>query len=354
MDGDMFFLRKSPLELFRLVDDHKKTGSTRPFFGAVKDWPGGADYETGQFDSALMVFEPTRKEYNGLLETIPTSLGFGDQRVLTKYYNSEGERPFYVIPHHYHTSRLLQRTSDEIKAAVGFHFKFLTIKLDTDHTKGLFEEWAKEMQQLRRIQLEALADGRLVPIVPVVPNSFDEWQEIRKRESTIYDTVALVSFGEVDESERRNRQELAIHFQQSVSLSATPSTSGSIANTLALVATTLEKYEWVWILSNSASVKVATILSIALDDLGMNGPTKPKIIGFNDCKDGKRVNSASVVVHKSSLEKLKQHLTKVGKTEMENQVWIKLVAQFEASERKTLESTSLYSVHGACNSFFHV
>ncbi|KAI9314367.1 hypothetical protein BDR26DRAFT_1016852 [Obelidium mucronatum] len=364
MDGDMFFLKKSPLDLFDFMtrSSVSSLGKRFPFFGAVKDWPGGADYESGQFDSGLMLFEPTIQDYKGLLDTIPSSLGFGDQRVLTKYYNSQGARPFTVIPHYYHTSRLLERTKQEIEEAVGLHFKFLTIKLDNAstvvaETRELFGIWSNQMQDLRRIQMKDVlvvsedssgyeeADQSLpvVPIVPVVPKLFDEWQLVRTHNSTMYDTVLVVSLesDKLDPVELGNRNKLASLYHQSTHLLLSPSLSAFLK-----IASALEKFEWVWILAPHVSVDAKVILSVAIGQLQIVGQ-QPMLIGFKDCKNTSVANSASILLHKSSRLKLLKYLetfSASSTTAAADQIWAGFTSLFGVSEKRLVDSTSLYTV----------
>ncbi|KAJ3077186.1 hypothetical protein HDU99_001222, partial [Rhizoclosmatium hyalinum] len=338
MDSDLLFLEQAPVsELFDLIPSKQNT-QRKPFFGACKDFPGGADYRTGQFDSALMLFEPSLNDHDNLVDLITSSVGFGDQRVLTKYYNSNGNRSFVTLPRKFHVGRLNERTKSEIEDGVGFHHKFPEVRLETKASQGLFEKWAKGIQGLRQIQMGMVSQGvwttdenKPIPLVPPVPSLFEDWIHMRTRHSHImFDSIALVSFGMISDLEVVNRNVVAKTNQQAIHEHGGEKPRKLLIQKLKYVAeSVLDRYDWVWIWGNQVTATKEP-KRLLLDFLGEVAPDDGvRIVSFGDCKESG--GTATLLVNRGARNAIFK-VVKESKGKPEAAVWDALTSRFTADE----------------------
>ncbi|KAJ3292020.1 hypothetical protein HDU79_001827 [Rhizoclosmatium sp. JEL0117] len=354
MDSDLLFLEQAPVsELFDLIPS-KQNRQRKPFFGACKDFPGGTDYRTGQFDSALMLFEPSLNDHDNLVDLIPSSVGFGDQRVLTKYYNSNGNRSFFTLPRKFHVGRLNERTKSEIEDGVGFHHKFPEVRLETSASQGLFKKWAKGMQGLRQIQMGMVSQGvwttdenKPIPLVPPVPSLFEDWIHMRTHHShIIFDSIALVSFGMISDQEVENRNVVAKTNQQAIHEHGGEKPRKLLIQKLKYVAESmLDRYDWVWVWGNQVTATKEP-KRLLLDFLGEVAPDDGvRIVSFGDCKESG--GTATLLVNRGARNAIFK-VVKESKGKPEAAVWDALTSRFTADEHLSYESAKrmdFYSVN---------
>ncbi|KAJ3073045.1 hypothetical protein HDU98_002314 [Podochytrium sp. JEL0797] len=292
LDGDLLYLTQSPVELFHAVDvwhqrkrlefeqtkhlqNSTSTLEKLYFYGGIADW------QLGEINGGLLLFEPSHLHLQGLIDLMPTTTGFGDQRTLGEYYKPGTARAPVYLPRRFNTQWVHHRTQQELVEAVGFHHKFFDDRTgEKEESRQVFQAFSQGFLELRRIQVENLASGKggVLPVVPVVPGTFEGMRAVRGAK-TRFDRVAVVGLGK---GGGEGREAFARHYSQAVHVDVKV---GSLFEKIGVIANRLlEEYEWVWVVDSRVRIK---LMGLPIHT-ALNGWTKgvTGLVVFRDCVGG--------------------------------------------------------------------
>ncbi|KAI9347309.1 nucleotide-diphospho-sugar transferase [Obelidium mucronatum] len=131
----------------------------------------------GPFNSGLMIFKPSVQHYNVMkkLSELSEYNWYADQTLFGKYFVDD-LKLYKPLPQHYNVMFF----SNFSETPVGYHIKYWrrsnSCVLPVDQSMPGFQNWRDALRGIRKLQ-ERLQKGSSLPIVPIVPSSFDSWIE---------------------------------------------------------------------------------------------------------------------------------------------------------------------------------
>ncbi|KAJ3027365.1 UNVERIFIED_CONTAM: hypothetical protein HDU68_003938 [Siphonaria sp. JEL0065] len=367
LDADLVYLTRSPVELFHEVDVfHHDIASLNATFGKPEEslpeklyfYGGCLDWQMPVINGGLLLLEPNLKDYNGLIELIPSTTGFGDQKTLDEYYKSKKTSLLPVkLPRRFNTQWVHHRSEDELRDAVGFHHKFFGDKVgESEEATKVFERFSRRFLELRRIQMEVLGDESRkegFPVVPIVSNTLDRTSEVRNWR-TRFDRVAVLTVGRGSgEEAKRSRMDFARYYSQAVVIDTELYAEVFGAIEYMVSSNVLDKYEWVWAIDPNLVLRSGKDWPIQ-ESLNRWADGDTGLVVFKDC--GGTATGSFIVGGKAAREAMAQvHVD--AKKELEPPsnagIW-KLLLQKMKSNAKVSDSQMdvLYSYdEGACKGF---
>ncbi|KAI9333599.1 hypothetical protein BDR26DRAFT_605614 [Obelidium mucronatum] len=346
LDGDLLYFTKSPLPIFKEIDvfhdemenrlreerGDESGDSMAPYTSTKRYFYGGSqDWQMSCINGGLLLLEPNLKDYQGLIDLMPSTLGFGDQKTLDEYFKANTDRAGIHLSRVYNTQWVHHRTQQELVSAVGFHHKFFDDRIG-DKPEGIktFERFSRGFLDLRKIQLENFEAGRggNLPIVPAVPNSFDGMVAVRKSRAK-FDRLAILTIGGVNTTSEKSRKKFASHYSQAVDIGST--SFDTLAEKIGYVSNILlPKYEWVFVVNgrlilHRTHLPIHVALSRWIDN-------DTELIVFKDCP---AELSGSFIVGRAARETLsKLYDDHRDKSMSDSDFWKLLIEQGDGKSHK--------------------
>ncbi|KAI8621837.1 nucleotide-diphospho-sugar transferase [Chytriomyces sp. MP71] len=335
LDADLFYFKRTPKNLFHLLDETNvpivfPTGEGqvgKPEMVAVTGHKAG-------FNAGLMIFDPSDDAYFKLLEMMPQYGGNGDQPILNAYYNNTWthlSNKWNLMNLHRQPSKI----ADVFEAFCGFHRKFWKDPLDTPEGRILFHHFAFLALELRNLQLQryheaaaaaislthfktkslipTFAEHRVPALVPIVPSDFIQWQHMRTAK-TKHARIALLP---ATAAAHAAWQPVTEHYAQMTLLpSPTPGSVASLTRTLAHLVPALRAHDWVWVVLEGARPvrPVREPVQLALDRWTREGT---RLVSLRDCDEDA---TGGLLVHRDLLDFLAELVEALEVDEIERRV----------------------------------
>ncbi|KAJ3348407.1 hypothetical protein HDU83_001359 [Entophlyctis luteolus] len=284
--GNLHFLEKGVEDLWSFIDGKEL------IFAAVRDM-------NKEFRPKLMLFKPSMKVFAILWDIVNQGYPVALNTLVNSYFGKLPSNEAGELPSQYNVGDIWGATETERSAAIGIDQMFWR----TDKAMGVyrFEKYAIALQRVRSFQKLLMAESDIVedmelPLVPVVPSSYDLWTKIFAQD-VVNDRIAILSPNITQKHEILWRHEFASAYSQADSLVGFETFRRNLERATDL----LTFFDWVWLIEAEGSIaEPALPIQFSIASVRKAGK---HIFVFKD-KCGTAEELTSVLLHKTIQPKL--------------------------------------------------